>query len=100
MDPPTIRRFRGWTEEEWAQGVERLRARGIVDAAGGLTAEGARLRDGVEDMTDRLATDVWESVNTQRARPSVRDPAPACDACSRHPDGIRYPNPIGVPRPD
>jgi len=44
IDAPTIRRFRGWTEEEWDEGVERLRDRGILDAAGALTAQGRSLR--------------------------------------------------------
>ena len=99
MDPPTIRRFRGWTEEEWGQGVEQLRDRGILDATGELTAAGRSLRDGVEDMTDRLASGVWESVNTQARDQffaSLRRLAMLLEA----PDGIQYPNPIGVIRPD
>src|SRR5579863_3625936 len=55
VDGPTIRLFRGWTEEEWDEGVERLRNRGIVDAAGDLTAQGRALHTDVEEMTDRLA---------------------------------------------
>jgi len=59
----TIRRFRGWTEEEWDEGVERLRDRGILDAAGALTAQGRSLRTAVEEMTDTLAAGVWESMD-------------------------------------
>jgi hypothetical protein len=99
MDPPTIRRFRGWTEEEWDQGVERLRARDILDAAGELTATGRSLRDGVEDITDRLAGGVWESMNTQ-ARDHLFATLRRLAILLEAPDGIQYPNPIGVIRPD
>ena len=70
MDAATMRRFRGWTEEEWDEGVERLRDRGILDAAGALTAEGRALRADVEEMTDRLAGDVWEAMDAPRASTS------------------------------
>ncbi|MYS75898.1 hypothetical protein GTY88_36575, partial [Streptomyces sp. SID5926] len=33
---------------------DRLRGRGLLDAAGGLTEDGAALREGVERETDRL----------------------------------------------
>ncbi len=98
MDPATIRQFRGWTEAEWDEGVERLRARGILDGAGELTAEGRSLRDGVEDMTDRLATAVWESVNAQ-AREHLFETLRRLAVVLEAPDGISYPNPIGLIRP-
>jgi hypothetical protein len=99
VDGPTIRSFRGWTEEEWAAGVERLQRRGVLDAAGGLTVEGRNLRSDVEAMTDRLAADVWVSLDeTSRERlfPSLRK----LSMLLENEDGIRYPNPIGVPRPE
>jgi len=99
MDVPTMRRFRGWTEEEWAQGVERLRDRGVIDAAGGLTAAGRELRGAVEEMTDRLAADVWEAMDSD-AREQLFTDMRRLARLLEHPDGIRYPNPIGVPRPE
>ncbi len=99
MDVPTMRRFRGWTEEEWAQGVERLRDRGVIDAAGGLTAAGRELRGAVEEMTDRLAADVWEAMDSG-AREQLFTDMRRLARLLEHPDGIRYPNPIGVPRPE
>ncbi len=97
-DAATMRRFRGWTEEEWEQGVDRLRSRGILDAGGALTDRGRALRTAVEETTDRLAGEVWEAMDDasrevlfERLRPlAVRLEAS---------DGIRYPNPIGVSRP-
>jgi hypothetical protein len=99
MDVPTMRRFRGWTEEEWAQGVERLRDRGVIDAAGGLTAAGRELRGAVEEMTDRLAAHVWEAMDSG-AREQLFTDMRRLARLLEHPDGIRYPNPIGVPRPE
>jgi hypothetical protein len=98
IDAATIRRFRGWTEEEWGQGVERLRSRGIVDAAGALTAEGRALRSAVEEMTDRLAADVWDAMD-ERSLEHLFDSLRRLSTLLENPDGIRYPNPIGVSRP-
>jgi hypothetical protein len=98
IDAATIRRVRGWTEEEWDQGVERLRSRGILDAAGALTAEGRGVRTAVEEMTDRLADDVWAAMD-ERSRERLFDSLRRLSTLLENPDGIRYPNPIGVSRP-
>ncbi|MEV0604409.1 hypothetical protein AB0I82_34645 [Streptomyces sp. NPDC050315] len=45
---------RGWTDEDWTAAEERLRNRGLLDAAGALTARGLELRAQVERDTDRL----------------------------------------------
>jgi len=98
LDPATMRAFRGWTEEEWDAGAERLRDRGILDPAGDLTAEGQALRTAVEDMTDHLAIDVWEAMDEpsrERLFAAMRRLARLLE----HPDGLHYPNPIGVIRP-
>jgi hypothetical protein len=98
VDAPTIRRFRGWTEEEWDQGVERLRVRGILDSAGGLTSEGRWLRTDVEEMTDHLAGDTWAAMD-EPSREHLFVSLRRLAMLLEHPDGIRYPNPIGVSRP-
>ncbi|MDX3368523.1 hypothetical protein PV387_21185 [Streptomyces sp. ME02-6987-2C] len=56
MAPKWIFTTRGWTQEEWDAAADRLRERGLVDAAGGLTEEGTALREGIERETDRLDT--------------------------------------------
>jgi hypothetical protein len=98
LDPATMRRFRGWTEEEWDQGVARLRERGILDAAGDLTAEGLALRRAVEDMTDHLASDVWDAMN-ETSRERLFAVLRRLAGLLEDEDGIHYPNPIGVIRP-
>jgi hypothetical protein len=98
IDPPTIRRFRGWSEEEWDAGVERLKDRGILDAAGALTAGGRALRIEVEATTDRLASDVWDTTD-EPSRAQLFGRLRRLATLLESPDGIFYPNPIGVTRP-
>lgn len=64
--PDVLRRNRGWTEQEWADGVADLRARGILDGAGKLTSTGAALRERIEADTDRLATGPWAHLGADR----------------------------------
>jgi len=97
-DAATIRRFRGWTEEEWDGGVERLQSRGILDTEGALTAEGRATRSAVEETTDRLASDVWEAIDGP-SREHLFAALHRLSSLLERPDGIRYPNPIGVSRP-
>jgi hypothetical protein len=52
---PTIQGIRGWTDEEWDDGVERLAARGLVQGDGSFTEAGRRLRREIEAHTDELA---------------------------------------------
>jgi hypothetical protein len=49
-----LRTSRAWSEEEWRAAIERLAARGLVEADGSFTPEGKALRDEVEARTDRL----------------------------------------------
>jgi hypothetical protein len=53
---------RRWSDDAWAASVARLHARGIVDADGSFTEEGAALRQGVEDRTDLLAMPPWAAL--------------------------------------
>ncbi len=98
LDPETLRGMRGWTEEEWAAGAERLRTRGIVDGDGGLTHEGRRLRVAVEEGTDVLAGEPCARLGAdgvERVAALVRPVVDAIVDASAFP----YPNPVGIPRP-
>ena len=98
MDAETIQKVRGWTEEEIGAAWDRLRERGLVNAEHGLTAEGIAVKGAVEEATDRLASGAWEALSEARRERLfglLRDLATRLE----HPEGIRYPNPIGVSRP-
>ncbi|SDO40902.1 hypothetical protein SAMN05660199_01923 [Klenkia soli] len=60
-----VRTTRGWSDDEWTAGVDRLRARGLVDDDG-LTEAGANLRDDVETVTDLLAMEGWVHLGEER----------------------------------
>ena len=51
----SIQARRGWTDEEWTAGQRRLAGRGLLTDGGELTEAGRAVRQGVEDLTDRLA---------------------------------------------
>lgn len=55
---------RGWSDDEWEAGQERLRLKGHLDQAGALTLTdaGRRSRDRVEAMTDAAALDPWNAL--------------------------------------
>ena len=98
VDADTLRRFRGWTEDEWSEGRERLRQRGIVEETGVLTAEGNALHAAVEEATDRLAAGPWEQLEASR-RKRLFELLAGLAARLEGEGGLIYPNPIGVGRP-
>jgi hypothetical protein len=98
MDPATIHRMRGWTQDECEEVAQRLRGRGLLDADNRLTAAGRALRDSVEEMTDYMAAEVWDAFDGPR-RVRLFNLLRRLARLLEHPDGIRYPNPIGVSRP-
>jgi len=56
-DEQFLRRTRGWSPPAWAEAVEGLRERGLIEGAGpALTDAGRELRAEVEATTDRLGT--------------------------------------------
>ena len=98
VDAQTLRSFRGWTEEEWAAAHERLRRRGLLDEAGGLTSQGRDVHAALEEATDRLAMGPWEQLETAR-RERLFELLADLAARLEGPGGLVYPNPIGVSRP-
>jgi hypothetical protein len=88
---------RGWSEEEWAGAVGRLRARGLL-ATRGISAEGRQLRRSVEAMTDDQAERAYAVLDATEARELVDVLVPLTRAV--HASGvIAYPNPMGLPAP-
>ncbi|HUC05948.1 MAG TPA: hypothetical protein VL961_11160 [Acidimicrobiales bacterium] len=50
-----LRSHRGWSGDDWAAAAAALEGQGLVDGAMAITAAGRRLRQAIEDDTDRLA---------------------------------------------
>jgi len=86
---------RGWPEEQWAAAREALTARDLLASDGVPTEEGRAAYGAVEEITDRLAGEVWDrlgSAATERLAELLRPLARTASALM--PD----PNPIGLPR--
>jgi hypothetical protein len=61
------RKRRGWSEEQWNDGVDALKDREILDSNGNLTEHGRDLRNVVEDITDDLALAPWAALGEDGA---------------------------------
>lgn len=59
--------LRGWSEPEWDAGAGRLQDRGILDGDGALTDAGMALREHIEQATDDLAAEPWQSLGVDAA---------------------------------
>ncbi len=59
---------RMWNEEEWAQAIVGLNARGWVAADGSMTSEGTAAREHLEDETDRVCAPIWKSIGEAGAK--------------------------------
>ncbi|TVR22043.1 MAG: hypothetical protein EA387_09320 [Nitriliruptor sp.] len=70
-DTPKLRAIlgatRGISDAEWDAAAGRLRARGLLDAEGALTADGVALREHLERRTDELAAPAWAAFGTERS---------------------------------
>jgi hypothetical protein len=54
-----LKTTRGWSPEQWADGEQRLRGRGLLDDEAQLTLAGQQVRQGVEDATDAAAAEPY-----------------------------------------
>jgi hypothetical protein len=93
-----LRQYRGWSDEEWAAAVGRLRDRGWVDADGSLTEAGQVARDARERRTDELAMAPWRHLG----RAGCARLLELLDAPVRlvvEGGGVPFPNPVGLPAP-
>jgi hypothetical protein len=59
--------LRGWSDEQWDDATARVRADGLIDEAGALTAAGKQLRQDLEEATARLAERPWLALGEQKA---------------------------------
>lgn len=96
FDPEYGRRMRGWSREQWAEAIDVLKARGLLDDAGQLTVEGNDLRSKIEDLTDELAYAPWQTVSDDEVEELValgeviRDSVRAAGVFASNAFGPRY----------
>ncbi|MEU2426692.1 hypothetical protein ABZ619_37745 [Streptomyces sp. NPDC007851] len=64
MHPKWVFATRGWSRDDWDAAEERLRERGLLDAAGEPTAAGTALRAEIETRTDHLDRAPYERLGT------------------------------------
>ena len=69
LPPSLLQATRGWTDDEWEAGQERLRQRGLLDASGSLelTEAGRANRQRVEDLTDAASLGPWSALSDPEA---------------------------------
>ncbi|MGH2749428.1 MAG: SCO6745 family protein [Actinomycetota bacterium] len=95
----TLEPFRGWSSEEWNSAARRLQERGWLDEDGRLTKEGGTAHALLEQRTDELANAPWLHLGDERCSElhglMIEVLRPVLEA-----GALRYPNPIGVPRPE
>ena len=93
-----LRERRGWSDEEWAAAVGRLRDRGWVEADGSLTEAGKAGRQARERRTDELAMGPWRRLGEEacgRLLELLDEPVRLVIAGG----GVPFPNPVGLPAP-
>jgi helix-turn-helix protein len=93
-----LREFRGWSEEEWAAAVGRLRDRGWVEADGSLTEAGRVARERREGRTDDLSMPPWRRLGEGgcvRLLELLDRPVRLVVQGG----GVPFPNPVGLPAP-
>lgn len=98
QDQEWMRTRRGWTEQEWADGMARLAARGLLTAEGAVTASGRALRAEVERHTDALADGAWAALGDERADRLVALAAPLVRTITAS-DSFLHDNPMGLRPP-
>jgi len=98
-DGASLRRGRGWPDEDWQAAEERLIDRGWLDGTGALSVAGKSAHREIEARTDAAAASPWQvlgPVRTSRVAELLTPllvPILAAGLVPAH-------NPIGVPMPD
>lgn len=95
---PGQRLLRGWTEDEWAAAIDRLRQRGWCTPDGALTESGRAARAQLESATDRVSCSGVD--DEARARSLTLESGLAQIARGLVESGaVAYPNPTGTAAP-
>jgi len=93
-----LQQSRDWTDEEWADGVDRLVVRGLLADATTATEEGRALHEQIEATTDELALRslVAGLGSVAAVEDLATDLTPLARAVSSS-GVLPFPNPIGLP---
>jgi hypothetical protein len=94
LDATSMKRARGWTEEEWDSEAARLVERGLLGSDHRIAPAGVELLNQAEELTNRLATGPLESLDDAALLEVARRLAPVARAVTSL---MPQPNPIGMP---
>jgi hypothetical protein len=94
IDMLTQKQHRGITDEEWDAAIERLRSRGLLDETSAFTPEGREFKRAIEDRTDELALQPYESIGEAASEQLLR----LLDSFAGRSE-VPYPNAMGLTRP-
>ncbi|MDF2442048.1 MAG: hypothetical protein JWR01_251 [Subtercola sp.] len=96
LDTSSMKRSRGWSDEEWDDEQSDLVGRGMLDSDGLITPAGRDAIDRAEQLTNRLATTPWAALSDAHLVAVAEALAPVANACAPL---YPQPNPIGMPSP-
>lgn len=94
LDATSMKKARGWTDEEWDAEAARLIERGLLATNRRITPAGADLLDQAEALTNRLAIGPLASLSDDDIRSIAAKLHPVASAVASL---FPYPNPIGMP---
>jgi len=94
----TILPLRGWTSEEWDDGVARLVDRGWLHPDGTYTAQGAQNRREIEAQTDRLTHEPFRRLGPERAQRLIDLMQPYVEQLYSGGIATQWPPPQRLPR--
>jgi hypothetical protein len=91
-----LRDNRGWTGEQWDEGVARLAGRGLLRPDGVATAAGHELRRRIEVVTDDLAAPAFAGLD-DGAMADLHRALSGCATQVQRSGLLPFPNPMGLP---
>jgi hypothetical protein len=94
LDATSMKKARGWTDEEWDAEAGQLVERGLLAADRRIAPAGAELLDRAEQLTNRLAAGPLASLGDDEVRSIAAKLHPVASAVASL---FPYPNPIGMP---
>ena len=96
LDAATMKKARGWSDEQWAAEEGQLVGRGLLESDLSLSRKGADALDTAEALTNHLALGPWQHLDDDALREIAGLLLPIALACAPL---FGHPNPIGMPEP-